>query len=124
MFEVGYCDQAGAQPPIAVGSLSWSEEVPITARLLIAERVRRELEPLFERFDARGGELPSALVTMHASGRAMTLDDAIDTALCEFSANRFFLLVDRRQITDLDAPFPLTPKSTVVFLRLTPLKGG
>jgi hypothetical protein len=124
MFAVDYCDHAGAQPPIAVGSLSWSEGVPITARLLITERVRRELETLFERFDARGGELPAALVTLSADTRAMTPDEAIETALRAFSANRFFLLVDRRQITDLDAPFPLTPASNVVFLRLMPLKGG
>ena len=124
MFEVDYCDQAGARPPIAVGSLGWSEGVPITARLLIAERVRHELDPLFERFDARGGELPAALVTLGASTRAMTLDEAIETALRAFSANRFFLIVDRRQIVDLDTPFPLTPASSVVILRLTPLKGG
>jgi len=124
MFEVDYCDQAGAQPPIAVGSLSWSEEVAITARLLIAERVRREFDPLYARFDARGGELPAALATLSANTRAMTLDEAIETALRAFSANRFFLLVDRRQIADLDTAFPLTPKSSVVFLRLTPLKGG
>jgi hypothetical protein len=120
MFEVDYCDQAGARPPLAVGSLSWSEGVPITARLLIAERVRRELE----RFDARGGELPAALMTLSASTRAMTPDEAIETVLRAFSINRFFLLVDRRQIVDLDAPFPLTPASSVVFLRLTALKGG
>jgi hypothetical protein len=124
MFELDYCDQAGTRPPIAAGVFRWSEGVPITARLLITERVRRELEPLFERFDARGAELPTALVTIDANAGTMTLDDAIDTALQAFSGNRFFLLVDRRQIADLDAPFPLTPKSTVVFLRLTPLKGG
>src|SRR5262245_11124747 len=124
MFEVGYCDQAGAQPPIAVGSLSWSEGVPITARLLIAERVRHDLESLFERFDTRGGKLPAALVALNANTRAMTPDEAIETALHAFSANRFFLLVDRRQIVDLDTPFPLTPASSVVFLRLMPLKGG
>ena len=124
MFEVDYCDQAGAQPPIAVGSLNWSEGIPITARLLIAERVRHEFETLFERFDAPGGELPAALVTLSANTRTITPDQAIETALRAFSNNRFFLLVDRRQIVDLDTPFPLTPKSTVVFLRLTPLKGG
>jgi hypothetical protein len=127
MFDLDYRDQAGTRPPTAAGVFQWSEGVPITARLLIAERVRRELDPLFERsfgrFDARGGELPVALVTMSANAPA-TLDEAIETALRAFSANRFFLLVDGRQIVDLDAPFPLTPKSTVVFLRLTPLKGG
>ena len=124
MFELDYCDQAGIRPPIAAGVFHWSEGVPITARLLIAERVRREFEPLLERFDPRGGELPAALVTINANASAMTLDEAIETALRAFSANRFFLLVDRRQIVDLDEPFPLTPKSTLVFLRLTPLKGG
>ena len=124
MFELDYCDQAGTHPPTAAGVFCWSEGVPITARLLIAERVRREFEPLLERFDARGGNLPLGLITTSASAHAMTLDEAIETALRAFAANRFFLLVDRRQIVDLDAPFPLTPKSTVVFLRLTPLKGG
>ena len=120
MFELDYCDQAGTRPPIAAGAFHWSEGVPITARLLIAERVRRE----FERFDGRGDELPIALVTMSANGHAMTLDEAIEAALRAFSANRFFLLVDRRQIVDLDAPFRLAPESAIVFMRLTPLKGG
>ena len=124
MLELDYCDQAGTRPPTAAGVFRWSEGVPITARLLIAERVRQEFEPLLERFDARGGELPLALVTMRANAHAMTLDEAIETALRAFSANRFFLLVDRRQIVDLDAPLRLTPQSTVVFLRLTPLQGG
>ena len=124
MFELDYCDQAGTRPPIAAGVFRWSGGVPVTARLLIAERVRLEFEPVLDRFDARGGELPVALVTVSASAQAMTLDETIETALRAFSANRFFLLVDRRQIVSLDAPFPLTPQSTVVFLRLTPLKGG
>jgi hypothetical protein len=124
MFELDYCDQAATRPPIAAGVFRWSQDVPATARLLITERIRQEFEPLLQRFDARGGELPIALVTKSANARTMTLDEAIETALRAFSANRFFLLVDRRQIVDLDAPFPLTPKSSVVFLRLTPLKGG
>jgi hypothetical protein len=124
MFEVDYCDQAGAEPPTAVGSLAWSDGVPITARLLIAERVRLELEPLFDRFDARGGELPLGLVKLSTSTRATTLDEAIEGVLRAFSTNRFFLLVDRRQIVDLDTPFRLTPASSIVFVRLTPLKGG
>ncbi|MBR0833687.1 hypothetical protein JQ612_10820 [Bradyrhizobium manausense] len=124
MFEVDYCDQTGVQPPTAVGSFSWSEAAQITARLLIAERVRREFERRFERFDAHGGELPAALIASGSNTRDLTLDEMVEAALHAFSANRFFLLVDRRQVVDLDAPFPLTPKSNVVFLRLTPLKGG
>jgi hypothetical protein len=124
MFELDYCDQAGTRLPITTGVFRWSEGTPITARLLITERVRQEFEPLFERFDARGGELPAALFAMSANTHATTLDEAIEMALHAFVTNRFFLLVDRRQIVDLDEPFPLTSKSTVVFLRLTQLKGG
>ncbi|MGA2043498.1 MAG: hypothetical protein ABSG83_09010 [Roseiarcus sp.] len=120
MFELAYCDQAGARAPLAAGALNWSEGVPITARLLIVERLRCE----FERFDARGDELPAALIPLRRDARPIPLEEAIETALRAFSANRFFLLVDRRQIVDLDAPFPLTPASAVVFVRLTPLKGG
>jgi hypothetical protein len=120
MFELEYCDQAGARPPEGAGALRWSDGVPITARLLIGERLRRE----FERFDAGGEDLPAALVPLRRDARPVRLDEAIETALRAFSANRFFLIVDRRQIVDLDAPFPLTPGSSVVFVRLTPLKGG
>jgi hypothetical protein len=120
MFTISYCDQHGARPAVAAGALGWNEGVPITARLLIAERLRRE----FERFDPRGDALPLALVPSGGNNRTATLDETIEIALRDFSANRFFLIVDRRQIVDLDAPFPLTPASSVVFLRLTQLKGG
>ena len=120
MFDLDYCDQAGTLPPVSAGAFRCSEGAPVTARLLIGERVRRE----FERFDARGEALPLALISLRSDGFAMTFEEALEAALRAFSANRFFLLVDRRQITDLDAPFALTPASSVVFLRLTPLKGG
>lgn len=120
MFRLEYCDRSGARPAIAAGVLRWSEGVPITARMLISERVRGESE----RFDTRGEALPLALISAVGSNRATTLDEAEAIALRGFSANRFFLIVDRRQITDLDEPFLLKPTSSVVFLRLTPLKGG
>lgn len=120
MFDLEYCDRSGTRPPVVAGVLSWSDGVPITARLLISERVRRESE----RFDAHGEALPLALTRAVGSKGAATLDEAVATALRGFSANRFFLIVDQKQITDLDEPFVLKPTSSVVFLRLTPLKGG
>ena len=41
-----------------------------------------------------------------------------------FQKNRFLVLVDDHQITDLDKPFPLAEHSTIQFIKLVPLIGG
>ena len=48
----------------------------------------------------------------------------IKRAIEAFESRRFLLLFDDRQIEDLDYEIPLMPDSEVVFLRLSPLKGG
>lgn len=45
-------------------------------------------------------------------------------AIEAFEKRRFLLLLDDRQIEDLDDEFSLTPGSELVFLYLTPLAGG
>jgi hypothetical protein len=47
-----------------------------------------------------------------------------DDAVAAFERGRFFLLVDDRQVTDLDEALGLAETSNVTFLRLTPLQGG
>lgn len=47
-----------------------------------------------------------------------------DAAITAFEKNRFIMLFDDRQITDLDMEIAVTPSSEVVFLRLVPLVGG
>jgi hypothetical protein len=123
-FEVQYCDQYGAREPTATGVLNWTHGVEITGRLLIAERIRGEFDRISDRFVTHDGALPAALAMLGGNKAALTPEQAIEIALRAFSANRFFLLVERRQITDLDAPFLLKPATSVVFLRLTALTGG
>lgn len=41
-----------------------------------------------------------------------------------FSRNRFFLLVNDKQLTRLDDEILITPNTTVTFLKLVPLVGG
>lgn len=41
-----------------------------------------------------------------------------------FESNGFVMLVDERQIDDLDEAFSITPISSIQFLRLVPLVGG
>ena len=47
-----------------------------------------------------------------------------DLAIESFERNGFFVLVDDRQVTDLDEELNLTVDSDVRFVRLVPLVGG
>lgn len=50
--------------------------------------------------------------------------EEVEKALAAFSGNQYILLIDERQVGDLETTVTLTPESEVVFLRLTPLVGG
>lgn len=45
-------------------------------------------------------------------------------ALDAFRKNAFFVLVDNRQVDDLEEAIALRPDTTISFVRLTPLVGG
>lgn len=47
-----------------------------------------------------------------------------DVAVAAFERNGFVVLVDERQVEELDSPVRLTPASIVTFLKLVPLVGG
>jgi hypothetical protein len=57
---------------------------------------------------------------------AMSLDIDVEVAraITAFTRRRYIMLLDDRQIEDLDDPIGLRPDSEIVFLHLTPLKGG
>lgn len=106
----------------------------VTARELILRRVADEVavanghhedpaRSFLIRFDPTSA---AATLAPAKRGKPVHLDEAeeVEAALAAFSANRFVMLVDDRQIADLDEPIALTPDSEVVFLRLTPLVGG
>lgn len=48
----------------------------------------------------------------------------VERAIAAFEQRKFILLLDERQIEEIDAPVTIMPESEVVFLYLTPLKGG
>jgi hypothetical protein len=58
------------------------------------------------------------------AGRRVDWERQLERALEAFSANGFLLLVDDRQVTDLEETVDLGPQSVVTFLRLVPLVGG
>lgn len=57
-------------------------------------------------------------------GKRSQTDRNVQRALSAFRNNGFVLLVDNRQVGDLDDEVELSENSVVTFLRLTPLVGG
>lgn len=54
----------------------------------------------------------------------LDVDKEIARAIYAFENRSFLLLFDDRQIEDVDYEIPLMPDSEVIFLHLSPLKGG
>jgi hypothetical protein len=120
--------------------VDWEASMRPTARTLIAERVRIEWEAreAARTASTRRDTLPP-LVTLdtmrrlnpyEGSRRApsatapRTLESVTEVALEGFRRNAFFLIVDGRQVTELDEAIQFRPTSQVTFLRLVPLVGG
>jgi hypothetical protein len=57
-------------------------------------------------------------------GRRIDWEAQLEKALRVFQGNGYLLLVDDRQVTDLDEVIELRHDSSVSFLRLVPLVGG
>jgi hypothetical protein len=113
--------------------LEWQDQVQLTLRTLIAERVRIEFDK--QRDAAKQPTLlvdsemlrqlnPYAKRPESRCETVLTADDAIEHALKAFRQNRFFVLVEGRQVEDLDDVIPFRPTSEVTFVRLVPVVGG
>src|SRR5215471_12653534 len=56
--------------------------------------------------------------------RALELEPQVALAIEAIEKRRIIMLLDGRQVTDLDEKFVLTPTSEARFVRLVPLRGG
>jgi hypothetical protein len=56
--------------------------------------------------------------------RALKLEPQVAMAFEAIEKRRIIMLLDSRQVTDLDEKFFLTPASEARFIRLVPLRGG
>jgi len=103
----------------------------ITLRDLVRTRVREEVA----RYNARQGSVFAGLVmpdgaTPARGGYRMPRPRRIDweeqarQAVKAFERNGFFVLVDDRQVTELDEELMLTADSDIRFIRLVQLAGG
>ena len=103
----------------------------VTARKLIRERVRQEVED----YNRRRPEYFRGLVqptdterTLNGfrmrKPRALDWAEQYGKAVEAFHRNGFVLLLDERQVEEIDALIEVRPRTTVTFLKLIPLVGG
>jgi hypothetical protein len=104
-----------------------------TARLTLRELVRLRVEQEVARFNSADYEMFQGLVQPEESERVLNgvrtrpvLDaqKQLAKAIAAFKGNGFLVLLDDRQIMDLDEVLHLTAQSKITFLRLVPLVGG
>ena len=103
----------------------------ISVRELIRSRVFREVkdyntkQPDYFRGLVQPTEAEQTL-NGYKLRRARQIDwqEQYDAALDAFETNRFLVLVNDRQLEDLDEEITITPETDVSFLKLVPLVGG
>jgi hypothetical protein len=107
------------------------EDEATTLRDLIRQRIQWEVEV----FNDSERVLFEGLVQPEESERTLNgyqlrqhrkLDwqKQYEKAIRSFQRNGFLVILDERQITDLDEKLQLSPTSEIHFLKLTPLVGG
>ncbi len=103
----------------------------ITVRELIRTRVANEVRDynLSQPEYFRGLVQPTdAETTLNGfkmrKGRTIDLEKQFELAKRAFYTNGFILLVDDRQVDELEEEIEIRPETTVTFLKLVPLVGG
>ena len=125
-------DQAGTRAG-AVDALELDVPAALTLRDLIRTRVREEVA-IANAAARRGAEFRTlvqpvdAEVTLNGyrlkEKRTIEWERQAAKAEQAFRRNGFFVLVDGRQVEDIDEELSLTADSDIRFVRLTPLVGG
>ena len=103
----------------------------ISVRDLIETRVRQEVEShnlkAGDRFDGlvEPCEAEKKLNGENAAmGRHLDADKQVEAAINAFETGRYFLLINDRQLADLDDVIVINPNTKIVFLKIMRLVGG
>ena len=103
----------------------------ITIRELIRTRVRDEVarynlrpHPLFRGLVAPDGAAQEAEGYRLRTPHRIDWERQADVAIDAFGRNGFFIMVDGRQVTDLDEEISVGKTSEVAFVKLVQLVGG
>lgn len=104
----------------------------VTARTIIEQRVRAEVEAFNERPEETRfhGFVQPTQTEAELNGyrfktrRSVDPDAQVARAISAFEANGFFMLAHGKQIESLDEPIPMTEPMEVSFIKLVALVGG
>lgn len=113
---------------------AWHLEI-FEERLTLREIIRRRVFQEVAEHNAAGGDTFRGLVQPGDTERALNgfrmrthrrvdAEQQYARAVEAFSRNGFVVLVDDRQIEDLDTDLQLTMRTEITFLKLVPLVGG
>jgi hypothetical protein len=130
MTKVRVCDQTTAGDTTGEYVFDLLSE-RISVRELIRSRVYQEVQDYNLKKPERFQGLVQPTVTEaslngNKSGTPRLIDwhRQFEAALQGFKSNRVLVLVDERQVEDLDEEIVIEPDTQVVFLKLVPLVGG
>lgn len=127
-FSLSILDEATAGERRSAGDFQF-ETSTATPREIIRHRVQQEVE----RFNRSDVEVFRGLIQPEETERIINgvrerpvLDwqKQYAKAIAAFQGNGFLVIVDDRQVTDLDETLHLTAQTKVAFLKLVPLIGG
>lgn len=124
-------DQTIAGKDINTITLEFKDE-EITLRELISDRVTFEVEKYNEKEDkpyfglVTPERVEAVLNKKHKPkpSRLIDVEKQIYVALDGFLKNQFFVLIDDRQIDDLEYKLQVNSITSVQFIKMTPLVGG
>lgn len=113
---------------------AWHLEI-FEESLPLREVIRRRVFQEVAEHNAKGGEIFRGLVQPTGAERTLNgfkmlkprrvdAEEQAEKALEAFSRNGFVVLVDDRQVEDLDAVVDLRMGTQITFLKLVPLVGG
>jgi hypothetical protein len=113
---------------------AWHLEI-FEESLPLREVIRRRVFQEVAEHNAKGGEIFRGLVQPTGAERTLNgfkmpqprrvdAEEQAEKALEAFSRNGFVVLVDDRQVEDLDAVVDLRMGTRITFLKLVPLVGG
>jgi hypothetical protein len=130
MATVSFVDETTAGERGAAWHLEIFEE-----SLPLREVIRRRVFQEVSEYNARGGDVFRGLVQPTGAQRTLNgfkmprprrvdPEEQAEKALAAFSRNGFVVLVDHRQVEDLDAVVGLSMGTQITFLKLVPLVGG
>lgn len=122
-------DKSPGGPPSVQYSLEFASE-RVTVRDLISVYVRDRVErnngtmlPKTANFEAEEERILNPARDKRPAPQ-FNCEVEVEKAFTAFSKNRFFVLIDAKQVGDLDEEITVTPRTKVTFLRLVPLVGG